>query len=113
MSGTLYVARSTRVAARMVGDELMIMSGRDSTLFALNGTAALIWDSADGVTPLQEIVERHICLKFEIDAATALADAEEIVGELATHGLLRMSHEPMTDGDTSSARESPPVPRDQ
>ena len=28
MSGTQYVARSTKVAARMVGDELMIMSGK-------------------------------------------------------------------------------------
>ncbi len=100
MSDTRYVARSTQVAARMVGDELMIMSGRDSTLFALNGTAALIWESADGVTPLSDIVARHICATFDIDAATALADAEHIVGELATHGILRVSNEPIADGDT-------------
>ena len=102
MSGTQYVARSTKVAARMVGDELMIMSGRDSTLFALNGTAALIWEAADGVTPLPDIVERHICTTFDIDAATALADAEEVVGALATHGVVRVSHEPITDSDITS-----------
>ena len=45
MSEQQYVARSTRVAARMVGDEMMIMSGRDSTLFVLNGTAALLQNS--------------------------------------------------------------------
>jgi hypothetical protein len=97
MSGTQYVARSTKVAARMVGDELMIMSGRDSTLFALNGTAALLWEAADGVTPLADIVERHICATFDIDAATALADAEQVVGALATHGVVRVSREPITD----------------
>ena len=102
MSGTQYVARSTNVAARMVGDELMIMSGRDSTLFALNGTAALIWEAADGVTPLSEIVAHQICAKFEIDAETALADAEQVVGDLATHGVVRVSPEPITDSDATS-----------
>jgi hypothetical protein len=101
MSGVRYVARSTKVAARMVGDELMIMSGRDSTLFALNGTAALIWAAADGVTPLPDIVERHICTTFDVDAVTALADAEQVVSDLAKHGVVRVSPEPITDGDTT------------
>ena len=90
-----YVARSTKVAARMVGDEMMIMSGLDSTLFALNGTAALLWKAADGVTPLEEIVERHICTKFDVEPATALCDAGEVVEQLAGHGLLLLSEVPM------------------
>jgi hypothetical protein len=97
MSGTQYVARSTKVAARMVGDELMIMSGKDSTLFALNGTAALIWEAADGMTPLEQIVERDICAKFDVDLATALRDAEELVAGLATHGILFVSDARIAD----------------
>jgi hypothetical protein len=97
MSGTLYVARSTKVAARMVGDELMIMSGRDSTLFALNGTAALIWEAADGVTPLEQIVERDICTKFDVDLPTALRDAEEVVAGLTTHGIVFVSNARIAD----------------
>ncbi len=31
-----YVARSSAIAARMVGDEMMIMAVADSTLFCLN-----------------------------------------------------------------------------
>ena len=34
------MARSKEIAARMLGDEMMIMSGRDSTLFTLNEVAS-------------------------------------------------------------------------
>jgi hypothetical protein len=98
-----YVARSTKVAARMVGDELMIMSGRDSTLFVLNGTAAVLWGAADGVTPLEQIVERHICAQFDVDPATALRDAEDMLARLAGHGVVRLSDAPMPAGGTPPA----------
>ena len=71
MSGARYVARSPKVAARMVGDEMMVMSGKDTTLFALNGTAAVLWQAADGVTPLSEIVEQRICAEFEVEPDVA------------------------------------------
>ena len=38
----LYVARNTKVAARNLDGEMMIMSGKDSTLFTLNKTATII-----------------------------------------------------------------------
>jgi hypothetical protein len=48
----------------MVGGELMILSARDSKLFSLNETATLIWEGADGATPLSEIVDQRICGEF-------------------------------------------------
>jgi len=90
-----YVARSPRVAARMVGDEMMVMSGKDSTLFALNGTAAVLWQAADGVTPLAEIVEQRICSEFEVEPDVALRDAEALVEELAGDGILLVSDAPI------------------
>jgi hypothetical protein len=47
-----YIARASNVAARMIGGEIMIMSGLDSSLFSLNATASVLWQAADGVTPL-------------------------------------------------------------
>jgi hypothetical protein len=82
----------------MVGDEMMIMSGRDSTLFTLNGTAAVIWEAADGVTPLEDIVTGRICAKYDVEPADAFRDAEELVEQLATHGLMRVSETPMDSG---------------
>jgi hypothetical protein len=91
----LYIARSPQVAARSLDGEMMIMSGRDSTLFTLNRTATIIWQAADGTTPLEEIVEHRIVPEFEIEPAAALQDAETLARELAGHGILRVSDEPI------------------
>ena len=91
----LYIARSTRVAARSLDGEMMIMSGKDSTLFTLNRTATIIWQAADGRTPLQEIVEHRICPEFEVEPSAALRDAESMARELATHDILVVSEEPI------------------
>jgi hypothetical protein len=94
MSRNLYVTRSPRVAARKLGDEMMIMSGHDSTLFTLDEVATIIWEASDGATPLEEIVARRICTQFEIGRDEALADAEALVEGLAGHGILLLSREP-------------------
>jgi hypothetical protein len=93
----IYVAKSKEVAARMLGGEMMIMSARDSTLFSLNPTASAIWQAADGVTPLAEIVKQHVCAAFDVDPAKALPDAEELVQGLAEHGILRVSDVPIQE----------------
>ncbi len=88
MSTNRYVARATNVAARMIDGEMMIMSGADSSLYSLNETASILWQAADGVTPLAQIVERHICAAYAVDPATALRDAEELSEDLARRGIL-------------------------
>jgi len=90
----LYIARDPRVAARSIEGEMMIMSGRDSTLFTLNKTATLLWQFADGVTPLDEIVEHRICSEFDVEPSEALQDAETLARDLASHGILQISDEP-------------------
>ncbi len=97
MSAHRYVARATNVAARMIGGEMMIMSGADSSLYSLNETASILWQAADGVTPLAQIVERHICAEYAVDPATALHDAEELSEELARQGILQVSDAPLSD----------------
>ena len=89
-----YVSRSPDVAARQIGDELMIMSGRDSTLFSLNETAAALWDAADGRTTVEGIAEM-ICEQFEVDPEEALQDTEAMVKELTGHGILVISEKPL------------------
>jgi hypothetical protein len=92
----VYIARSTAVAARSLDGEMMIMSAKDSTLFTLNPVGTVIWQSADGQTPLAEIVEQKICAQFEVDPADAARDAKSFVSDLASHGILLISEEPIT-----------------
>lgn len=91
----MYIARTTEIAARMLDGEMMIMSARDSTLFNLNGVATAIWQAADGRTPLSEIIDHKICAEFDVEQGQALHDAEEFVKELASHGILLVSEQPI------------------
>jgi hypothetical protein len=95
MNAIRYVARAANVAARMIGGEMMIMSGADSSLYSLNETASILWQAADGVTPLAQIVERHICADYAVDLETALRDAEELAEDLARRGILLLSDVPL------------------
>jgi len=94
-----YIARSSQIAARVLGGEMMVMSSVDSTFFTLNEVATAIWQAADGRTPLTEIVIRNVCDEFEVDLETARRDAEQFVNELSHHGILLVSDRPF---DTST-----------
>lgn len=90
-----YIARSTAIAARLVGGEMMIMSTADSTFFTLNEVATVIWQAADGRTPLSEIVDSKICQEFDVTPDQARRDAEDFVNQLSQHGILRISEQPI------------------
>ena len=95
MSKKRYVAKASKIAARMLGDEMMVMVAPDSTLFTLNEVATVIWEAADGATPLEDIVANKICEKYDVEPEVAMKDAEGLVLELAGHGLLLVSDQPI------------------
>ncbi len=90
-----YLAKSTAIAARVLGDETIIMSTIDSTLFMLNPTGTVIWKAADGNTPLSRIIEEKVCAEFDVPVEQAAADAQEFIDELAMHGILVVSDHPI------------------
>ncbi len=96
-----YIARSSAIAARMVGGEMMVMSAADSTFFTLNEVASTIWQAADGRTPLSEIVAGRICREFDVDRERAQRGADRFVDELSQHGILLVSDHPLTQTDSS------------
>ena len=91
-------ARHPDVAWRSWGGEVVILTpaGHDAHAPAgqadgaehdLNEVASHIWELCDGARTVEEIaadVERE----FEVDAATARADALELVEDLVRHNLL-------------------------
>jgi len=90
-----YIARSPAVASRVLDGEIVIMSAIDSTLFSLSEVATIIWQAADGQTPLSEIVHKRICAEFDVSPEEAYRDAEAFVEDLAQHGILRVSSKPL------------------
>ena len=89
-----YVMRSSAIAARMLGGEMMIMSVKDSTFFTLDPIATAIWQAVDGRTSLSEIVANRICTEFDVSLETAVHDAQQFVQDLAAHGILLVSDHP-------------------
>jgi hypothetical protein len=106
MTKKIYVARSPRIAARMLGEDMLVMSARESTLFTLNPTATILWKAADGATPLDEIVERQICSEFEVNPEEAMRDAEALAEDLAKHGILLVSEQPILQAGSLVQQES-------
>jgi Coenzyme PQQ synthesis protein D (PqqD) len=96
-----YIAKSTAIAARMLGGEMMIMSAVDSTFFTLNPVATIIWQAADGRTPLSEIVTTKVCEEFDVEPEAAERDAEQFVSELSEHGILLVSENPILESPPS------------
>jgi len=94
MNRKQYVARSSEIAARRLGDETMIMSAHDSTLFTLNPVATAIWEGADGATALEDIVRTRVCASFEVELGIALRDAQRLAERLAEHGILLLADAP-------------------
>jgi Coenzyme PQQ synthesis protein D (PqqD) len=95
MKNYRYVARSKAIAARAIGDETMVMSATNSTLFTLDEVASVIWEAADGVTPLDQIVASKICSQYDVTPEAALQDAQALVEALAGHGILLLSDQPL------------------
>jgi len=89
-----YMARSPAIAWRRLDDEVIVMRAKDSTLLTLNDTAGLLFESADGRTPLDEIVRDRICREFDVDFETALADACAVSEELAREGIVTVLGQP-------------------
>ena len=106
MSEKCYIARSSQTAARLLGDEMVILSAGDPRVFSLNEVATVIWQAADGRTPLDEIIADRVCAKFEVAPQIALKDAEELVQELSSQGILLVSDQPIVRL-ASPPRETP------
>jgi hypothetical protein len=100
-----YISRSTAIAARVLGGEMMVMSAIDSTFFTLNEVATVIWQAADGKTSLSTIVANRVCAEFEVEPDVAARDAEQFVEELSRHGILQVSDHPV-DNATSGPLEA-------
>ncbi len=97
-----YIARSPAVASRRFDDEMIVMSSVDSTLFNLSEVAAVIWQAADGQTPLSVIVRDRVCAAFDVAPDEAYRDADAFVEDLASHGILQVSASPIQDAGSAA-----------
>ena len=96
MTSNLYVARHPSATALRLEDEILVIFAPNFTLFTLNEIASLIWEAADGVTPLDQVVADRICSSFDVQPQRAMLDAEAVVKNLAVGGILLISDRPLS-----------------
>ena len=99
-STEIYLTQSPDTASRTIGDDTLIMSTLDSTVFVLNSVGTAIWNAADGATPLSQIIQDRICRDFDVTDEKAIADAKEFVDQLAEHRILSISDVPIASKET-------------
>jgi hypothetical protein len=81
---------------------MVIMCPRTSKLFVLNAVGTAIWNALEGGTPLAEIVQNQVCTQFDVDFETAISHAAGFVRQLAEHGILLTSEQPLGCRQTSN-----------
>jgi hypothetical protein len=88
-----YVLQNPQAAWRVYDGEAVIVSPEDSTLHTLNEVGTLVWEAADGRTPLSIVVTR-ICARYDVDAPAAERDVETFVEQLRERGLITVLDAP-------------------
>lgn len=83
-----YARRNPDCAFRQVADEggLVVLPGK-AQVKVLNPAAITIFSLLDGEHSPEEIA-RRVAEEFEVPEATALADIQAFVADLAEHGML-------------------------
>ncbi len=100
MAGTeMYLTQTADIASRTIGDDTIIMSTTDSTVFVLNSVGTAIWNAADGKTPLSRIIQDRLCPEFDVSEEKALADSREFIDKLVKHGILLVSDVPVVPNE--------------
>jgi Coenzyme PQQ synthesis protein D (PqqD) len=81
------------VVLRRVGQEALLVPVRNKvgdldSIFTLNETAIAVWESIDGKTSVDDVVER-LCREYDVTREQAAADAADIVRALVEARLLQ------------------------
>ena len=85
-----YLTQNPQTAWRIYDGEAAIICPGDSTLNTLNAIGTLIWQAADGKTPVSGIVAR-ICDEFDVEPEQAERDLAAFIEKLCQRGLLMVS----------------------
>lgn len=88
-----YPLQNPLAAWRVYDGEAVIVSPEDSTLHTLNEVGTLVWEAADGRTPLAAIVA-SVCARYDVDAPGAERDVETFIERLRAQGLVTVLDAP-------------------
>lgn len=87
---TRTITRAEDVIFRRIGDDIVVIKDDGLSTHVLNKTAALIWDTCDGKSGIDEISAR-LCERFDVSHQEAREDVEETIRELKKLGIIKQN----------------------
>lgn len=75
------------LAYRKIGSNVYIVDSKNSMLYKLNETAAIIWEGIVKKKSVKQIV-KDISSTYDVDLQTVENDVNEIINQLVTNGLI-------------------------
>lgn len=82
-----FPRRRIDVAARVIGDEAVVVTPADSLVHELNTEATFVWERCDGSRNGRELAAA-MTEAFEVAAEVAERDLEELLRVLSRNGLI-------------------------
>ena len=90
MEMTAVPTQNPDTAARLIDDKVFVLNPETSELHALNEVGARIWELADGVRPVADIVAT-IEQEYDVSTQSAQADVAGFLDELVAKGLVTLA----------------------
>ena len=84
------ILRSNGLVWRIIDGEAFLMTEDGKKVHMINKVGTLIWECADGSTPIESIIAK-ILRRFDIDAETAKRDCLDFVHELVGTKMLTIT----------------------
>ncbi len=84
--------KSASAAYQIIDGEAVIIIPSEQMVNVLNPVGSRIWDLADGKKSIRQIAE-ILTQEFDVSYKTALKDAIEFAGDLATKKMMRFAGE--------------------
>ncbi len=89
-----YPRRHAQVAARVMGDQALVVLADSGEVNVFNPVGTRIWELIDGKHSLQEIVDA-IVSEYEVERNQATEDVVEFVGELVKANAVTLEDRPL------------------
>lgn len=80
-------ARRADVIAEPLDDEALLIDGRSGEAYRINHTALEVWQAIDPSRTTLDLAQ-EMASRYEVDAARALEDVEQLLACFAAAGLL-------------------------
>jgi len=93
LSADSLVCTAQDVVSSQLADEIVILDLKSGVYHGLDGVGARVWELVGDATPIRTIHDALVD-EYDVDPAQCEEDLLWLIGDLESHGLVRISDQP-------------------